>query len=239
LVIKNRKVNKEIKKIKKQTKGHKKPVKKRKHRSSSSTGTPVPSSQMSSQQVSSSQQSQTQPQTQPLTPTMSSLQTSNGNNLTDAPEESSPISTMSSDYGLEGNLLLAPIPPSLVCPPFPERPPGCYLRSSQATASMHLNSRQNKKLDQVLTQLSFKKAKPLLISSGIVSNMYDQLRRDIVTMMNLEKHLARRECHRDNMRLQTYKPPSVESTGPKQKKKRSSKGSENSLKKKKSSGNAM
>jgi len=111
---------------------------------------------------------------------------------------------------------LAPIPPSCLCSLPAEKPAGCFLRSTQPTASMHLNSRQGKRLEIELSAVGIKKSKPLTIHSGVVCNMYDNLRRDIVTLMNLEKYVHKREIQRDSLRnaSQTKEPQWQHATDP-------------------------
>jgi hypothetical protein len=76
-----------------------------------------------------------------------------------------------------------------------ERPTGTYVRSAQLTQPMQsLSGRQPKQLEQELGKLGFKKSEVFTVPTRVVCEMFDKLRADAVTMMNLEKHVQKRQA---------------------------------------------
>jgi len=88
--------------------------------------------------------------------------------------------------------------------PFKERTTGVYLRS--ALIALPPQTKQ-KSVDQELSALGLKKVpKTFDAPTTAVANMYDKLRTDIITMVNLEKHVIQQEQARDSTRLKAGLP---------------------------------
>lgn len=83
----------------------------------------------------------------------------------------------------------------------PERHPGCFVRSTQWTTTLKLPGRNtNKLLEAELANMGVKSGKPTPVPSGRVCDLYDKLRADTVTYINLQQHLTKREAERDALK---------------------------------------
>jgi len=94
---------------------------------------------------------------------------------------------------------MADIPPTCFPPtPFKERPNGVHLRSALILVPPQTKA---KSVDQELSSLGLlKKPKPFETPTTNIANLYDKLRTDIITMINLEKHVVQQELARDSAR---------------------------------------
>jgi hypothetical protein len=79
---------------------------------------------------------------------------------------------------------------------------GVVLRSSLIGSDVSTGSRVGKKLETALHDHHFKKPNPFTVPSGSVHRAFDTLRRDMVTQMQLEKYLQKREQERNDLRMQ-------------------------------------
>eukprot|EP00471_Norrisiella_sphaerica_P004428 CAMPEP_0184483116 /NCGR_PEP_ID=MMETSP0113_2-20130426/4735_1 /TAXON_ID=91329 /ORGANISM="Norrisiella sphaerica, Strain BC52" /LENGTH=637 /DNA_ID=CAMNT_0026863301 /DNA_START=74 /DNA_END=1987 /DNA_ORIENTATION=+ len=98
---------------------------------------------------------------------------------------------------------MAPIPKD--CQPqsmFQDRQPGISLGSVQPTLAPNLRGRVYKQLESELLELGFNYAspRPFKVPSFKVCKKYDELRRYLVSLINLNKHVQEREKERDRLR---------------------------------------
>jgi len=103
----------------------------------------------------------------------------------------------------EGQIGLASIPD--ICIPKNPNPrsgvAGCFLRSSQPTTPFQLTGRLTKQLEAELTGLGYsKKVRMFNVPTDAVCGGYDKLRTDIVTFLNLQKFVAKKENERNALR---------------------------------------
>lgn len=98
---------------------------------------------------------------------------------------------------------LAPIPSACdASVVLPHRPSGSvYLRSAQLADPLLANPRQQKHLEAELNQLNVKRLKDLPVPTGVVCDLWDKLRVNILTLLNLQQHVRDRETVRDDLRL--------------------------------------
>jgi len=96
---------------------------------------------------------------------------------------------------------LAPIPENCDASAIiPSRPPGVYLRSTQLIQPLSITPRQQKLLDAELNALNIKKHKDLTVATGVVCDLWDKLRVNIITLANLQGYVRERETMRDDLR---------------------------------------
>jgi len=98
---------------------------------------------------------------------------------------------------------LAPIPEevlakSIVAP----LKPGVTLRSLQLAAPLQLGGRQMKNLENefVSIQLSLKKPRPFAVPTQDVCKKYNELRQDVVTLINMRNHIKMKQHKLDGLR---------------------------------------
>eukprot|EP00455_Lapot_gusevi_P046125 TRINITY_DN6018_c0_g1_i5.p1 TRINITY_DN6018_c0_g1~~TRINITY_DN6018_c0_g1_i5.p1 ORF type:complete len:280 (-),score=44.84 TRINITY_DN6018_c0_g1_i5:184-1023(-) len=72
-------------------------------------------------------------------------------------------------------------------------------RSAQTTASLQMNGRLVKQLDSELKTFEFDKIRPLWLNSAKTCQLYDELRCDILTSINLRKHLDTLQKERNDL----------------------------------------
>lgn len=77
----------------------------------------------------------------------------------------------------------------------------CYLRSTQLNSMAVLNPRLSQLMDKQLALLNIRKNNQLLINvpTGVVAEMYDRLRSDIVLLDNLNRYCNEKERIRDSL----------------------------------------
>jgi hypothetical protein len=95
---------------------------------------------------------------------------------------------------------LAPIPLACVAKnvlPPPE--PGCTLRSALLAQRPTLPPGQDRQLEVELTNVGVRKIKTLFPSAAVAA-LYNTLRQDLVTLINLHAHVQQRELERDTLR---------------------------------------
>lgn len=98
---------------------------------------------------------------------------------------------------------LAPLPPScdasMVLPP---RANGTvYLRSAQLAHPLNVSAKQSKHLEGELSQLNLRRIKDLSVPTGVVCEMWDKLRVNILTLVNLQQYVRDKETMRDDLQL--------------------------------------
>lgn len=87
-----------------------------------------------------------------------------------------------------------------------DRPTGVYLRSSVLTTAINLSGRQsNKQLETELIALGIKKVKPYNVPTRVVTDLFEKVRSDVVTLINLQRLVQKKEAERDSLRA-TAKP---------------------------------
>ena len=103
----------------------------------------------------------------------------------------------------DGVTHLAAIPPACLAGDVRNTEPGSGLRSTHLSAELTLMGRHAKRLETELFSLGFKTGKnqtsPFDIPTELTSTLYDSLRADIITMVNLQRHLASREQVRSEL----------------------------------------
>mmetsp|Transcript_14605 Transcript_14605/g.20721 ORF Transcript_14605/g.20721 Transcript_14605/m.20721 type:complete len:419 (-) Transcript_14605:138-1394(-) len=85
-----------------------------------------------------------------------------------------------------------------------DKPPGAHLRSSYLTAPTNLPGRQsNKQFETELASLNIKKGvQPFPVPTGVVCQAFNKMRTDLVTLINLQRLVAKKETERDNLKAQ-------------------------------------
>lgn len=98
---------------------------------------------------------------------------------------------------------MAPLPSSCdaALTALPHRPSGVYLRSAQLSGSLQLSSKQSKFLDSELSSLNIRRARDCTVATGVVCDLWDRLRVNILTLANLQQHVREREVMRDDLRV--------------------------------------
>lgn len=94
---------------------------------------------------------------------------------------------------------LAPIPESCIAKKLiRDRPSGVYLRSTVLTTPINLSGRQsNKQLETEMIALGIKKTKPYNVPTNVVCNLFEKVRTDLVTLINLQRLVTKKELERD------------------------------------------
>ncbi|GAB5360461.1 hypothetical protein AAMO2058_000630000 [Amorphochlora amoebiformis] len=103
----------------------------------------------------------------------------------------------------EREVKLAPIPNQVLAKGvIPALTVGVTLRSVQLTKPLSLTGRLLKSLENELVgiNLNLKKPRPFAVPTPEVCKLYDQLRTDVVTLMNMRKYIQKKETDRDHLR---------------------------------------
>lgn len=97
---------------------------------------------------------------------------------------------------------LAPLPASCdAANVIPTRPSGTvYLRSTQLAHATNANPKQLKHLENELLQLGIRRAKDLPVPTGVVCELWDKLRVNILTLVNLQQYVRDKETMRDDLK---------------------------------------
>lgn len=82
-----------------------------------------------------------------------------------------------------------------------QRPPGITLRSTELANSLAVSGRHStKQLETEIANLGIKKGRPFAVPTQKVGKAYDKLQCDIVTYINLQKHVTKQESERDTLK---------------------------------------
>jgi len=96
--------------------------------------------------------------------------------------------------------LLALMPPSCISQDLKAPTPGVHLRSELINTDPNLGGRLQKLFETELGSLGFRKPVPFVVPSEQTARLYDSLRTDVITYLNLKRHVQQREQERNVLR---------------------------------------